>query len=148
MKKSGARLALAAALVLLAACAATFRNHGFVPRDDQLAAVQIGADTRESLIGKIGGPATDGLQREDAWYYVESRFRHGPFRAPEEIERRVLRITFDSAGRVANIERFGIERGRVVRLSARVTETVAADQGFLRALFRNLGQGDAGALLN
>ena len=84
MVKARLGLALVLALVTLTACAATFRNHGFVPREDQLAEIAIGTDTRTEVAEKIGGPATDGLRREDAWYYVESRFRIAPFRAPEE----------------------------------------------------------------
>lgn len=148
MRKSGALTGFAVALLLLAACSASFRNHGFVPRDDQLATVTVGVDTRESLTEKIGGPATASLRRDDAWYYIESRFRYAAFRAPEEIDRQVLRISFSGSGRVANIERFGLQNGRVVRLSARVTPTVEPDQGFLGAIFKNIGQGDAGALLN
>ncbi len=145
---SAAKLGLALMLVVLTACAATFRNHGFVPRDDQLAAVQVGVDTRDTVIEKIGGPATDGLRQPDAWYYVESRMRSAPFMAPQEIDRKVLRISFGASGRVSNIERFGLEDGRVIRLTARVTPVVETDQSFLRILFKNFGAGDAGALLN
>lgn len=148
MNKRQAGFALALALLLLSSCAATFRNHGFTPRAEQLARVTVGSDTRESVIEKIGGPGLAGLTTDDAWYYVESRFRHAPFRAPEEVRREVLKITFNAAGRVANIERFGLQDGRIIRLSARVTPGVDDDGGILAAIFRNVGQGNTGGLLN
>lgn len=142
-------MALAVVVLLgLQACSPSFRNHGFVPREDQMADIAIGRDTRETVAQKIGGPSASSLRRNDAWYYVESRFRHVGFQAPREIEREVLRIRFDSAGRVANVERFGLENGQVVRLSTRVTETVTTDRGFLGQIFGGLGQGSASALLN
>lgn len=141
--------ALTALLILsLAACSADFRNHGYVPRDADLAQIQLGQDTRATVVEKIGAPSTGSLRRQNTWYYVESRFRQFGPAAPQEIERQVVRITFSPAGRVSNVERFGLEDGRVVRLQARVTDTVQTDTGFLREIFGNLGNADASALLN
>jgi outer membrane protein assembly factor BamE (lipoprotein component of BamABCDE complex) len=149
LKRTGQPVLLVLALVMITACSPAFRNHGHVPRDTELAAVQIGQDTRETVAQKIGAPAMDGLRTKDAWYYVESRFRKVAFQAPQEIERTVLRIVFGSGGTVSNIERFGLEDGQVVRLSSRVTETIDTDPGFLRAIFGRLGGGgNFGGLLN
>ena len=71
---------------------------------------------------------------------MESRFRHFAYRAPKEIEREVVVISFDAADRVANIERFGLEGGQVIALSRRVTATTAAKVAFLRRLLSNIGQ--------
>ena len=54
-----------------------------------------------------------------------------------------MALTFDGSGRLANVERFGLERGQVVLLSRRVTEGIFADSTFLRQLFGNLGQVNA-----
>lgn len=136
------------ALSGLAACSADFRNHGYIPRDEDLATLQLGSDTRETVVEKIGAPGLGSLRRQNTWYYVESRFRHFGAAAPQEIDRQVVRITFDTAGRVANIERFGLEDGRIIRLQTRVTDTVETDIGILREIFGNLGNADASALLN
>ncbi len=137
-----------AALGLLAACSASFRNHGFVPRDADIAAIVIGQDTKQSLSGSIGPPATSSLRQDNAWYYVESKFRKVAFQAPQEIERRVLRIRFDARGNVSNVETFGLEQGQVVRLTSRITDTALADVGILEAIFGNLGRTNAAGLLN
>jgi outer membrane protein assembly factor BamE (lipoprotein component of BamABCDE complex) len=63
---------------------------------------------------------------------------------PEVIEREVVAVSFDSAGRVANVERFGLEQGRVVPISRRVTSSSTANKGFLRQLLGNLGRFNAG----
>ncbi len=142
------RLTLVAVLALtLAACTATFRNHGYMPPDEELDMVLVGVDTRETVGVSIGAPGTSGLLTDSAYYYVQSRFRQFAYNAPEEVERQVLAISFDENGVVENIEKFGLEDGRVVVLSRRVTESNVKGVTFLRQLFSNFGNFDASTLL-
>lgn len=122
-------------------CATQFRNHGYVPSEADLANVIIGSDSRETVLDVIGRPSSQGVLDDNAWYYVESRFRISAFRAPREIEREVVAVSFDGRGRVTNIERFGLEDGRVITLSRRVTETSAVKARFLRRLLGTVGAG-------
>ena len=135
-------------LIGLGACAATFTNHGFVPRDDELAALSIGVDTRDTVAETIGRPTATGVLRDEAWIYSAYRIRNYTYQAPQVIERQVVAISFDGGGRVSNVERFGLEDGQVVTLSRRVTESSVRDQGFFRQLLRNLGRFDLGAIGN
>jgi outer membrane protein assembly factor BamE (lipoprotein component of BamABCDE complex) len=124
---------------LTAACSPIFRNHGYVPSDDELALVEVGTDTRESVAEKVGAPTASGLLNDVGWYYVQSRFRtYGP-REPREIDRQVVAITFAEDGVVANVERFGLEDGQVVALSRRVTESNIRGVSLIRQLLGNLG---------
>ncbi|MEJ2022845.1 MAG: outer membrane protein assembly factor BamE [Maritimibacter sp.] len=112
------------ALVAVAACTPIYRYHGFVPTDEDLEEIEVGLDTRASV-----------ASAESAWYYVRSEFKHeGPY-APEETDRQVVAISFDEDDVVENIERFGLERGQVVVLSRRVTDSNIAGVSFLRQLF-------------
>jgi outer membrane protein assembly factor BamE (lipoprotein component of BamABCDE complex) len=141
------RAALTAGLVAgLSGCAATFTNHGFVPRKDELAALALGVDTRDTVAETIGRPSATGVLRDEAWIYSAYRIRNYTYQAPEVIEREVVAISFDGAGRVANVERFGLEDGQVVTLSRRVTENTVRDLGFVRQLLRNLGRFDLGTI--
>lgn len=142
------RITAVTLLVLtVAACSATFRNHGYMPPDDEVDMILIGVDTRETIEVTIGAPGTSGLLTESAWYYVQSRFKHFTYNAPEEIDRQVLAISFDANGLVENVEQFGLAEGRVVALSRRVTETNIKGITFLRQLFSSFGQFDASTLL-
>lgn len=135
------RLALCAvALVALAACGATFRNHGYIPPEEDLQNVIVGVDTRDTVASSIGRPGVSGILDDSGWYYIRSRYRNFAFFAPEEVDRQVLAISFDQGGVVTNIERFGLEQGRVVRLSRRVTTPNTQGVGFLRQAFGNLGR--------
>ena len=135
-----AQLVMVGCIILLSACSAIYRNHGYVPVDAELEVVQVGVSSREDVAQAVGRPSASGLLNDQGWYYVQSRFKHlGPLK-PEEIDRQVLAITFDSRGIVENVERFGLEDGRIVPLSRRVTETNIKGVGFLRQIFSNFGR--------
>ena len=123
----------------LSACVAQFRNHGYVPSDETLSEVIVGVDTKDTVADVIGRPGTEGLLAESGWYYVRSQFRHVGAFEPKEVDRQVVAVSFDAGGTVTNIERFGLEEGRVVALSRRVTEQNVQGITFLQQLFGNIG---------
>ena len=133
----GFRWLAVACLCLAAACSTQYRNHGYVPRDQDLARIDIG-DSREEVATVIGRPSATGLLEDDGWFYVRSRYREYAWRAPVEIDREVVVVTFRGDS-VANIERYGLRDGRVVPISRRVTEGETAGVPFLRQIFGNLG---------
>lgn len=134
----------AAGLLALAACSEIVRNHGYTPTDAELEEVIVGVNTREDVEEAVGRPSTSGVLRDGAWYYVGSKIRHFGGRKPQEVERQVVAISFGSNGVVSNIERFGLDRGQVVTLSRRVTESSVPNSTFVRQLLRNFGRIDLG----
>jgi len=130
----------ATAILAISGCVASFRNHGYIPPDDLLDEIVVGIDTRASVEESVGSPSSSGLLNEGGYYYVRSRIRSFAYRAPEVIDRQVLAISFDANGVVANIERFGLEDGRVVALERRVTESSVVDRTFLRQLLGSFGR--------
>ena len=124
----------------IAACTPIFSNHGYIPTDDDLAVLQVGVDTRETVSATVGQPAASDLLGDEAWYYVQSRWKTVGAAAAVEIDRQVVAITFDPNGTVANIERFGLEQGRIVPLSRRVTTTNIRGRGVLAQIFGNIGK--------
>ena len=67
---------------------------------------------------------------------------------PREVNRQVVAISFAPNGTVSNVERFGLERGRVVTLSRRVTEGGTPDVSFIGQLLRNVGNFQAGDFID
>lgn len=135
------RIGMVAALGLsLAACSPQFSNHGYIPPPEDLALIEVGTDTRDSVAEKIGVPTSAGVLNDSGYYYVRMRTRSiGPMR-PQEIDRQVLAISFTETGVVQNVERFGLERGQVVPLERRVTDASVGDNTFLRQLLGNIGR--------
>ena len=142
-----ARLLAVLGIAALSACTPQYRNHGYLPTETDLATINVGVDTRETVATAIGAPTVSGVLNDSSFYYVESKFRHlGPF-APQEIERQVLAVSFNDAGVLTNIERFGLQDGRVIALSRRVTDDNVRDTTFIRQLLGNLGNFDPTALI-
>ena len=131
---------VAVAAIALAGCSTQVRHHGYAPDDAALSAITVGQDTREQVAAAVGRPGAAGLLRDSGWYYVGSRWEHFAYRAPVEVDREVVAISFDDRGVVSNIERFGLAEGQVVPLSRRVTDTGIRDMTLLAQLMRNLGR--------
>ena len=140
--------AIGTALFVLGACSATYQNHGYVPTETELSEVLVGVDTRETVAQSIGRPTSFGVLKGSAWYYAQSRWRHFAYKAPQVIDRQVVAISYTDDGVVKNIERFGLEDGRVIALSRRVTDSNIKGISFLRQLMGNLGNLKAGDLLS
>ncbi|MBT8413970.1 MAG: outer membrane protein assembly factor BamE [Boseongicola sp.] len=135
-------------VVLAAACARLEDGHGYVPEPSALQSISVGRDTKPIVSLTLGQPGTRGIVDDLGWYYVRSEYERFLWRAPVEVDREVVAITFDEAGVVQNIETFGLEEGRVVALNRRVTDANTQGIGFLRQLFGNLGNFDAATLLS
>ena len=137
----------AAALALLAACVTLDEDHGYVPSDADLSRVRVGIDTQTTVGTLVGQPGLTGIVSDRGWYYVRSDYETFAYRAPVEVDRQVVAITFDQRGVVSNVERFGLEDGNVVALNRRVTDTGVQGITFLEQLFRNIGNFDPGAFI-
>lgn len=137
-----------AALLGLAACSPVYRNHGFIPAPEDLEQVVVGQTTVDELGGLIGRPSAQGLLTGSAWYYVGSRWRFSGPAEPREIDRQVVAVSFAPDGAVSNVERFGLERGRVVTLSRRVTEGSVTEISLIGQLLGSLGNFQAGDFID
>lgn len=139
-------LALGAALAG-AGCTAVYHNHGYVPTEEELAQIEVGTSTQQDVASAIGRPSSTGLLKGAGWFYVGSRWKHYGARAPQEIDRQVVAVSFDEAGVVENVERFGLERGEVVVLSRRITKSNIKGISLIRELLGSIGRVSAGKLL-
>jgi len=143
MKTAG----LLTALMIASGCTQMDRYHGFIPPQEELATLNVGTTTKAEVIALFGPPRSERALQNNTMYYATSQFRlFGPF-APEEIDRQVLAIDFDSNDRLRNISRYTLEDGRVVVLDRRVTEDGINDVTFLSQLLGSFGRLDAGQLL-
>jgi len=138
------QLVAATALMVVAGCSEIIRNHGYVPIEEDLQALTVGVDTRGSVEDLIGKPSSSGVLRGGDWFYVGSTVRHYAYKKPKEIDREMVALRFSQDDVLQNVERFGLQDGRVVTLSRRVTETTVRDSTFIRQIIRNFGRIDLG----
>lgn len=145
--KSARQAVLASALILaLTACGPTYRNYGYVPPQEELDQITVGIDTRATVQETLGYVGSSSVVGDDAMYFVRSRVKTVAMLEPEVIEREVVAVSFDGNGVVQNVESFGLEDGRVVQLSRRVTDSSVAGKSFIRQLLGNIGQFTPGGI--
>lgn len=148
MKQFCKQLALVLVMATLAACAGQYRNHGYMPLAEDVDALIVGVDTRDSIIEVMGVPTTGGVLTEEAMYYVRSRVHHKGYVKPNEIQRDVLVLSFDKNQILRNVERFGIEKGKLIRLEHRVTEAPGGDRSILQQIIGSIGGFNPNSIVN
>ena len=148
MNRAFVRTAMFAAMLTLSACAGQYRNHGYMPPQEQIDALIVGVDRREGIIEAVGAPTTSGVDVENAIYYVRSRVHHRGYARPDEIDREVLVLSFGKDQVLRNVERFGIEKGRLIVLEYRVTKLPGGDRSMLQQILASIGGFDAASVLD
>ncbi len=132
---------------LVGGCAPIVQNHGYVPVEADIAAIQTGADTKDSVYARLGEPTTKGVEGDSSWYYISYTERRLGFLAPQITSREILAVSFDSRGRVAAVNRYGLEDGIIIDLNTRETVTGGRKLTFLQQLIGNVGNFSAESFL-
>ena len=139
MKQLCKKLVVVITLTGIVACGGQYRNHGYMPLPKDVDALIAGVDTRDGIVEVMGLPSTGGVFTDDALYYVRSRVHHRGYARPNEVNREVLVLSFDDSQVLINVERFGIEKGKLVRLEHRITEAPGGDRGVLEQIIGSIG---------
>jgi outer membrane protein assembly factor BamE (lipoprotein component of BamABCDE complex) len=131
--------ASALALAGLAACAPIRDVRGYVPDDEKVASVRIGADTRDTVQDKLGTPSSTATFGDPTWYYISTEQERYAFFKPDVTKRQILAVAFSEDGKVADIRTYGIEDGQVIALVDRETPSRGKEMSFLQQMFGNMG---------
>ena len=132
-----------AALALLAgaaACAPTVDRHGFVADSVDALEVKAGVDTKATVLSRLGTPSTTGSFDQEAWYYIASAQSRIAFFDPKTTDRQVVAIRFGADDVVASVEKYGLEKGRVIAYNDDKTPTRGRELGLIEQLFGNIGR--------
>ena len=129
-----------------AGCAPTTQVHGYMPPPEDIARIRPGFDDTGSVEEILGRPSSNGVLRDSAWYYVQSRVESFTYNPPRVVDRTVLAVNFDQRGVVRDLRRYGLEDGRVIDLETRKTQTGGREMGVLEQLFGNVLNLDAETL--
>jgi outer membrane protein assembly factor BamE (lipoprotein component of BamABCDE complex) len=137
MRLSALALALAAAT---AACAPVQTYNGFRPdrNNTEIPDPQVGVDTRATVQQRFGSPSTTAVFDQTAWYYLSATQERVAFYTPRITDRRVMVVRFDGDV-VASVEKYGMERGRVVSYESAETPTRGRELGLIEQLLGTIG---------
>lgn len=143
MNRGFLRLSMAALAVLsaTAACAPVQTYNGFRSdrNNEAIPDPQVGVDTRSTIQQRFGSPSTTAVFDQTAWYYVSSVQERVAFYTPRITDRDVMVVRFDG-DTVAAVEKYGVERGRIVSYSDEVTPTRGRELSVLEQLLGTIGQ--------
>ena len=123
----------------LGGCVGQYRNHGYLPPEELINALQIGKETKKEIVAKLGAPATGLALKDNTFYYVRTRIHNRGYLGPKENSREVLALSFDKSGVLRNVERFGLEKGQLIVLEHKITEGVRSNQNIVRQIFSSIG---------
>lgn len=133
-------LAAAALAVALTACAPVTTKHGHQFKESDIQQIQPGMSA-DSVRLALGTPATTStVAGGNAYYYISSTETQSAFFKPTEVDRKVLAVYFDQTGSVERVAHYGMKDGKIFDYVKRETPSHVRDQGFLKQIFRGLGQ--------
>lgn len=141
-------LVQAAALVLvLGGCEQTVQVRGNIPLEEDLSKIDPGVHSRNDVARLLGSPSTISTFQDSKWYYIGQKTTEFAFFAPEVLERKVVVVSFDESGTVAETETLTLADGHEVDPVDRKTPTEGKELTVLQQIFGNLGRfaGAAGA---
>jgi outer membrane protein assembly factor BamE (lipoprotein component of BamABCDE complex) len=107
---------------------------------ERLNQITPGVQTRSDVEALLGSPSARGTFDDDNWYYISARTRTQPGRFLEVEGQRVVAISFNRQGVVANVRELTQADGRDVPMVSRETPVPGNERSLLQALFGNIGR--------
>lgn len=129
--------------LFLGACTPVQQVHGYIPNEDELAALKPGKFIKRQVAEKLGSPTAKSTFPEmegETWYYITRRTERLTFFDEKLIEQTVVAIDFDDKGILKDIRRYTSENGRDIKPVDRKTPTRGKELTILEQLFGNFGR--------
>ncbi len=141
------RVFLVLALCLGAsACAPTISSNGFQAIDSKPSDVKVGADTRSSVLSKLGSPSAVSTFDPNTWYYISQTTEQYAYYKPHVQKRTVVAIAFDKDEKVTVVKDLTLKDGYQIAYNGRETPTRGKELNWLEQILGTIGRG--GGLLN
>lgn len=140
VKRRGPIFAAGLLTATIVACAPVIDNRGYFFDDRSVDNIEKGVTNKEAVRETFGSPSSESVLNNGAYYYIYSRFVTESYRAPEEVDRKVLAIYFDENKTVRDLAVYGLEDGIIVPIVARTTQTQGSELTALQQIFGNVGR--------
>jgi outer membrane protein assembly factor BamE (lipoprotein component of BamABCDE complex) len=143
--RSGGRLSRSAGLVALlltlavASCIGETLQRGYIPSEEALQQVQVGAP-REQVLIALGTPSTSADFGGEVFYYISQKTnRPVAFMNARVVDQSVLAVYFDQNSQVSRIANYGLQDGQIIDSVSRTTPTGGKDFSFISQIFTATG---------
>ncbi|MEZ5933188.1 MAG: outer membrane protein assembly factor BamE [Alphaproteobacteria bacterium] len=125
---------------VLSGCAPTVETHGHSLDEAQIAKIRPGSTSRQEVLQLMGSPSALSTFDDADWYYVSQRTEKRSFYQEGVVDQDVVAISFDDQGRVAAVDRHGLDQVAAVDPVDRVTPTAGSSPSILNQLIGNIGR--------
>lgn len=116
-------------------------QHGAILTKAEIQQINEGM-SRDQVELTLGSPNAKSTVGEGVYYYISTKTETPVgFMAPQVVDRRVLAVYFDDSAEVQRVANYGLEDGKVIDFITRETPSYGSEDGILKELFRNIGQG-------
>ena len=140
VKRRGSILSAGLLTASILACAPVIDNRGYFFDDRSVENIEKGVTDQSAVRDRFGSPTSVSKINNEAYYYIYSRFVTESYRAPEEVDRKVLAIYFDKNKTVRDLAVYGLEDGIIVPIVERTTQTQGSELSALQQIFGNIGR--------
>jgi outer membrane protein assembly factor BamE (lipoprotein component of BamABCDE complex) len=113
-------------------------HNGNMPAAEKIDQIKTG-QTKEEVLTLLGSPSATSDFGAPTWLYMSSTVKKMAFFKPEEVERHVLEIRFDSNGQAQKITRLTLADGQNLTVDPEETATMGHNIGFFRKYFGGVG---------
>ena len=123
----------------LGGCIGERQYRGYVPSENALQQVTVGAP-REQVLIALGTPSTTADLGGEVFYYIsQTTDRPVRFMNSQVVDQKVLAVYFNEGKEVTRVANYGLQDGRIFDFVTRTTPTSGKDFSFLTQLFAAAG---------
>jgi len=132
---------LVVATLFVAGCKTDYFNQteGNMPPQKDIDSINKGM-TKDQVRKIMGSPSVVSSVDHKSWIYMSSTMKRLAFFKPEELERKVVAIEFNTADKVEKVVQLTKENGKDVKISSDSTPVMGSEEGFMRKYFGGVGQ--------
>ncbi len=124
----------------LSACTQDIQVRGNMPLDEDLARIAPGVHSRNDVARLLGSPSTVSTFEDSKWYYIGQKTTVFAFFAPKVLERKVIVVSFDDGGTVAETKTLDLADSQDIDPVDRITPTEGRKPSIFQEIFGNIGR--------
>jgi outer membrane protein assembly factor BamE (lipoprotein component of BamABCDE complex) len=130
-----------ASILLLGACTPITSYQGFQAVEANPRDVKVGADTKSTVLERLGSPTAVAAFEPNTWYYISQISDAVAFRKPNVKKRDIVAVTFNKADeRVLKVDTYTLKDGHIIAFNNRHTPTRGRELSILEQILGNIGQ--------
>lgn len=114
------------------------KHNGNLPSADKISRITKG-QSREEVRQILGTPSSITSFEDESWLYMSSTMKQVAFFQPKEIDREILKISFNPQGEVSSISNYSQKDGINCEIDPNETDSAGHDIGFFRKYFGGVG---------